>query len=145
VSVTVAGETAYAGLVSRFLAYALDAVIVSMLTGTGAVVLASIASVAGYESEQLARAVLSTYIIFLPSILAIYCAMFWQLAGRTPGMAVLGLRVVTVDGRPMGWFVTLVRALLLAYFPIGALWLLVNRRHQAVHDKIVRTTVVRRL
>jgi uncharacterized RDD family membrane protein YckC len=31
----------------------------------------------------------------------------------------------------------------LAYFPIGALWCLVDRRHQAIHDKLARTAVVR--
>jgi uncharacterized RDD family membrane protein YckC len=31
----------------------------------------------------------------------------------------------------------------LACFPIGALWLLVDRRRQALHDKIARTVVVR--
>ncbi|GID30852.1 RDD family protein [Paractinoplanes brasiliensis] len=133
----------YAGLVSRFLAYVLDALIVSVLAGAAAAVLGLVASVVGYEARELARAVVSTYVVFLPALLAIYCALFWLLAGRTPGMAVLGLRVVTTRGGPVRWLAALVRALVLAYFPIGALWLLVNRRHQGIHDKIARTAVVR--
>jgi uncharacterized RDD family membrane protein YckC len=31
----------------------------------------------------------------------------------------------------------------LAYFPIGAVWALVDGRHQAIHDKLARTVVVR--
>ncbi|MCY1136843.1 RDD family protein [Actinoplanes sp. Pm04-4] len=134
---------AYGGLVSRLLAYVVDALIVSMLIGVAAAALGLVASVVGYEARELARAVLSGYIVFLPSILALYCALFWLLAGRTPGMAVLGLRVVTTEGRPVRWLAALVRALLLAYFPVGALWLLVNRRHQGIHDLIARTSVVR--
>ncbi|MEV6300623.1 RDD family protein [Actinoplanes sp. NPDC051861] len=133
----------YAGLVSRAMAYFLDALIVALLTGASATALGLVASVVGAEARELARIVLSSYLIFLPSIMAIYCAVFWMLAGRTPGMAVLGLRVVAVTGRPVRWFASLVRALLVAYFPIGALWLLVDRRHQALHDKVARTAVVR--
>jgi uncharacterized RDD family membrane protein YckC len=143
VSAAPAERTAYAGLVSRFLAYVLDALIVSMVTGAAAVALGLVASVVGYSARELARTILSTYAVFLPTVLAVYCALFWLLAGRTPGMAVLGLRVVATDGRPVRWLASLVRAVVLAYFPIGAVWLLVNRRHQAVHDKIARTSVVR--
>jgi uncharacterized RDD family membrane protein YckC len=75
--------------------------------------------------------------------MTVYCAVFWLLAGRTPGMALLGLRVVRTDGRPVRWFGVLLRGVLLAYFPVGALWLVVDRRHQAVHDKVARTLVIR--
>ena len=36
----------------------------------------------------------SAYLLVLPAMFALYNALFWALAGRTPGMAVLGLRVV---------------------------------------------------
>jgi uncharacterized RDD family membrane protein YckC len=58
-------------------------------------------------------------------------------------MALLGVRVVRVDGRPVGRLAALVRAVVLAYFPIGALWFLVDSRHQGLHDKLARTAVVR--
>jgi uncharacterized RDD family membrane protein YckC len=31
----------------------------------------------------------------------------------------------------------------LGYLPVVALWMLVDRRHQGVHDKLARTVVVR--
>lgn len=125
------------------MAYAADAFFVALLTGGSATVFAMIASVVGAEARELGRIVVSSYLIFLPSVMVVYCALFWLLAGRTPGMAVLGLRVVRADGGPVRWFAALVRAVLLAYFPIGALWLIVDRRRQALHDKVARTTVVR--
>jgi len=133
----------YAGLVSRGLAYLIDAVAVALLAGAGVTVLGMVASVVGPEARDLARLVVSGYVLFLPALLAVYCALFWSLAGRTPGMAVVGVRVVRTDGRPVGWLGASIRGVLLAFFPIGALWLLIDRRRQAVHDKVVGTYVVR--
>jgi uncharacterized RDD family membrane protein YckC len=133
----------YAGPVSRMLAYLLDTLIVSVLFTGATVAIGMIASFIGAEAHRLALAAASAYLLVLPAMLAIYCALFWLLAGRTPGMAVLGLRVVAVRARPVSWLSVLVRALVLAYFPIGALWALVDRRRQAVHDKLARTTVIR--
>ncbi|KUL27995.1 RDD family protein [Actinoplanes awajinensis] len=135
--------TGYAGLVSRAMAYLLDALAVALLAGSGVAVLAVVAPVVGAGARDLADLVLSGYLVFLPGLLVVYCTLFWSLAGRTPGMAVLGVRVVRADGRPVRWPGALVRALLLAFFPIGALWLLADRRRQAVHDKIARTAVIR--
>jgi uncharacterized RDD family membrane protein YckC len=136
---------AYAGPVSRTLAYGLDAVTVAAVFTVAAVVLGMIASVVGTEARDLVRAAVSAYLVLLPATFAVYNALFWLLAGRTPGMALLGLRVISSAGRPISWPAALVRALVLAYFPLGALWTLVDRRHQAVHDKIARTVVVRAL
>jgi uncharacterized RDD family membrane protein YckC len=137
------GRAVYAGLVSRLVAYVLDTLIIVVFTSAGAAMLGLVASVAGIGTSELIHAVFTTYAVCLPLIFAVYCALFWLLAGRTPGMAALGLRVVTVKGRPVGWLAAVVRALMLAYFPIGALWLLVDRRHQSLQDKVARTTVVR--
>lgn len=140
---TTAARHDYAGLVSRTTAYVVDAVIVVFGISGAIAVMGVVAMVAGAAARDIAEAAASTYVFFLPAVLAIYCAVFWVLAGRTPGMALLGLRVERSDGRPVRWFAAFVRAVLLAVFPIGALWLLVDRRHQAVHDKVAGTVVVR--
>ncbi|MFC4068746.1 RDD family protein [Actinoplanes subglobosus] len=133
----------YAGLVSRSAAYVLDGLIVAVVAGVATLTFALVASVLGSEGRELARIVLSTYVVFLPTFMALYCAGFWILAGRTPGQLVFGLRVVNRDGRPPRLIAGLIRALLLAYLPVVALWLLFDRRHQGLHDKLARTTVVR--
>jgi uncharacterized RDD family membrane protein YckC len=137
------GRDSYAGPVSRSIAYVLDALIVSLLTIGALAVTMLFAAVTGPAARDLAHAFVSMYLVGLPSLLTLYMALFWSLVGRTPAMALLGLRVVGLDGRAVGWFSALVRAAVLAYFPIGALWLLLDRRHQAVHDKLARTAVVR--
>lgn len=138
---SVAGD--YAGPVSRTVAYALDALIVAALFIGGATVASMIASFIGPRAHDLARAAASAYLVVLPAMLALYGTVFWALAGRTPGMAVLGLRVVATHRKPLSWLSAFVRGVVLAYFPIGALWALIDRRHQAVHDKLARTVVVR--
>ncbi|MEV4641444.1 RDD family protein [Actinoplanes sp. NPDC049548] len=133
----------YAGPVSRAIAYALDTLIVASFFTGGAALAGFITSVMGAEIHDLTRAAASALLLMLPAMLAAYCALFWALAGRTPGMALLGLRVVAVRPQHLSWISAAVRAVVLAYFPIGAVWVLVDRRHQGVHDKLARTAVVR--
>ncbi|GAA3351776.1 RDD family protein [Amorphoplanes nipponensis] len=133
----------YAGPVSRAVAYLMDAFLVAALGTAAAAAAAVITAVMGARLHDATRVVVAGLLMLLPALLATYCAVFWALAGRTPGMAVLGLRVVATGRRRLSWPAALVRALVLAYFPIGAVWALVDRRHQAVHDKVARTAVVR--
>ena len=133
----------YAGLVSRTIAYLTDALLVAVTFTTGTVMVGLIATVAGIGVPDRGRALTWVYALLLPASFLIYNVLFWGLAGRTPGMALVGLRVVSTRGRPVSWPASLVRAVVLAYFPLGALWIFVDRRHQGVHDKLARTVVVR--
>ena len=134
----------YAGPVSRAVAYLLDVVVVALLFTGGAVVAGLIASVVATPRQQdLLHAAISAFTLVLPAVFAVYCAAFWSLAARTPGMAVLGLRVVPVRRRGAAWPFALLRGVVLAYFPIGALWALVDHRRQGLHDKLAGTAVVR--
>ena len=79
-------------------------------------------------------------------LLAIYSISMWLLVDKTLGQALLGLRVLRTDGRPLtlgpavrrvlGYYVSF-----LALF-IGFLWVLVDDRRQGWHDKIADTVVV---
>jgi uncharacterized RDD family membrane protein YckC len=133
----------YAGPVSRTVAYLMDAFVVAVLCTAVAAAAAMITSVMGARLHDATLAVASASVVLLPALLATYFATFWALAGRTPGMAVLGLRVVATRRLRLSWPAALLRALVLAYFPIGAAWALVDRRRQAVHDKVAGTAVVR--
>jgi uncharacterized RDD family membrane protein YckC len=136
---------AYAGFVSRTAAFVVDAVVVTAAT-TGVVGLAAaVALVVGARARAVVAAVMPTFVLTLPVLLALYGAAFCALAGRTPGMALLGLRVRTTAGRPVGWTAALARAVVLAYLPLAALWCLFDRRGQGLHDKVAGTTVVRGL
>jgi uncharacterized RDD family membrane protein YckC len=133
----------YAGVVSRTVAFFVDATVVIVATITAAAGAQLVVTVVGAEWRDLVHKALPALVAVVPLLFALYDFVFWVLAGRTPGMALLGLRLTSTAGRRAGWLSALVRALVLTIFPIGWLWCLVDRRHQAVHDKLARTLVVR--
>ena len=80
-------------------------------------------------------------------LLAAYGAVMWKLRGSTIGGIVFDLRVVRVDGRPMDWETSIIRALScflsLAVVGLGFFWIAFDDANQAWHDKIAGTVVVR--
>ena len=75
-----------------------------------------------------------------------FCTVRWA---RTPGKAVLGLRVLKVDGCRVGWGTALLRAfvawaagLLLWVGLLDCLWCLWDAERQCIHDKAASTIVV---
>jgi uncharacterized RDD family membrane protein YckC len=80
-------------------------------------------------------------------VLAIYGAVMWKLRGTTVGGIVFDLHVVRVDGRPLDWETAIVRALgcflSLCVVFLGFIWIAFDANHQAWHDKIAGTVVVR--
>src|SRR5258708_20497544 len=79
--------------------------------------------------------------------LAISGAVMWNLRGTTVAGIVFDLHVVRVDGRPLDWETAIVRALgcflSLAVVFLGFIWIAFDDNHQAWHDKIAGTVVVR--
>ena len=80
-------------------------------------------------------------------VLAVYGAVMWKLRGSTIGGTVLDLQVVRLDGRPVDWETAIIRALScflsLAVAGLGFFWIAFDDAHQAWHDKIAGTVVVR--
>jgi len=75
-----------------------------------------------------------------------YYAYFWTASGSTPGMTLLGVRVVGQDGSDVGTKRGLVRTLA---FPLsflllglGFLGILFGRDRRALHDSIAGTAVI---
>jgi uncharacterized RDD family membrane protein YckC len=74
--------------------------------------------------------------------------LFWSFLAATPGMLLLGCRVVRGDnGKHLSLAQSLARCaglwLGLACLGIGVLWSIWDRRHQGLHDKLVGSVVVR--
>ena len=71
--------------------------------------------------------------------------VLWR--GKTPGKRLMGIRVVRVDGKPLGWWASFERfggyAAGFATGLLGFLQIFWDRNRQAVHDKISETVVVR--
>jgi uncharacterized RDD family membrane protein YckC len=79
--------------------------------------------------------------------LATYGAIMWKLKGSTIGGIICGLRVVRLDGRPIDWATSVVRALgcflSLAVAGLGFFWIAFDDGKQSWHDKVAGTAVVR--
>ena len=136
----------YSGVVSRLAAFALDLVIGSFLfTLALAAVDFSISIVTGHpvhwsRSDSVVVAAISVVWLFL------YFAYCWATTGKTPGMVVLGLRVVRADGAHAEPWRAVVRTLILpisvALFFVSIPLILLQRAHQAPHDLVAGTAVV---
>jgi uncharacterized RDD family membrane protein YckC len=69
----------------------------------------------------------------------------WQ--GRTPGKRLLGIRIVRLNGKPIGWWAAFERfggyAAGVATGLLGFAQIFWDKNRQAIHDKISETAVVR--
>ena len=76
----------------------------------------------------------------------LYYVFFWSLTGQTLGQRVMGLRVVRLNSRRLGFRLSLVRwigyQLCIFTLGIGFLWVLIDDRRMGWHDKLARTCVV---
>jgi uncharacterized RDD family membrane protein YckC len=134
-----------AGVVSRALAFTVDALLLVGALGVALVLVGTVGAVLGWEPLTLVRGLAAGFAAALPSLWVALNAVLWAVVGRTPGKALFGLRVVRADGTP----VRLGRATLrsLGYFfsailLVGFLWILADPRRQAWHDKLAGTLVV---
>jgi uncharacterized RDD family membrane protein YckC len=82
------------------------------------------------------------FIIVYASVAALYLTVAWAGTGRTRGGSLLGIRVVSARGEPLGWLRAAVRAVMYVVFPLGLLWSVVSVRRRSVQDVLVRSVVV---
>jgi uncharacterized RDD family membrane protein YckC len=84
-------------------------------------------------------------LVLVVSFLILYNIGFWMLAGQTPGKRLMGLRIVRTDGERITIGAAIRRWVgywLSAILFLGYLWVLVDDRRQALHDKLAGTLVV---
>jgi uncharacterized RDD family membrane protein YckC len=140
----VAAPPAYAGIATRALALAIDVLLAQVIVFTSGAVLALVGSlVSDVRFGTLARALAA---VAWTLVVATYFIVFWTTAGRTPGMRLLGLRVLASGGGHPGTGRAVVRVvgLGLAIIPLftGFLPVLVDGRRRALQDFLAGTVVV---
>ena len=136
----------YAGAASRFLAYAVDVIVSWSLYTLGvAGVTFVIKIVTGRSVTWHPDNSIIVAAIFAVWELA-YFGYCWAAGGKTPGMSLLGVRVVRADGAEIDPWRGVVRALA---FPLsiilcglGFAGILVQREHRALHDLLAGTAVI---
>lgn len=140
-----------AGPVRRGLAHLLDLLICySALAVLGAIVLlaASAGGVLGADPESLAHAGAGVLLVALFFVQWVYFVVAESVWGRSPGKAALGVRVVTAEGRPIGFAHAALRNLLRAAdslpvgYALGVAFMAGTRRFQRLGDLVAGTLVV---
>jgi len=134
----------FAGVVTRIVGLLVDAAAVNLLfvgaVGSVALVTALLHVDLGVDTAAIGIGAISTALVLA------YFAGSWSLAGCTPGMRLLGTRVVGPGGGPPSLGRALWRAvwLLIAVAPLllGFLPALFGKRRRAMHDLVAGTTVV---
>jgi len=136
----------YSGSVSRIAAFVLDIVLASFLFTVAVAAVNFVASiVAGHSvhwsrSDSIVVSALSVVWLFL------YFAYSWASTGKTPGMVILGIRVVRADGAHAEEWRAVVRTLVLpisvVLFFVTLPLILLQREHRALHDLAAGTVVV---
>jgi len=75
-----------------------------------------------------------------------FYAWFWIHGGQTLGMRAWRLRVQRLDGKPITLWQALLRFLSaipsLGVFGLGYLWILVDKKRMALHDRISESVIV---
>lgn len=135
----------YAGFASRFTAFAVD---VGVSVGVFMLALAAISFAARVlTGTDIAWNKGDIWVIIAYAVWAFYYfAHSWAASGRTPGMAMFGVRVVTDDGTDASGRRAVVRTLALPlsflFLGLGFTGILLGDRRRALHDVIAGTAVV---
>ena len=148
----------YAGFTSRLLAMIIDTVIL-VLAYVGltwfisvSVKILPIGRVFGFSLSALLGQEGSGQLVSTGTVIAVftlstivYYVFFWTITGQTLGMILMGLRVVTIEGRRLTAWRAIIRFIgyIIAALPffLGFAWILVDNRRQGWHDKIAGTYV----
>jgi uncharacterized RDD family membrane protein YckC len=134
----------YAGAASRTAAYLIDA---GLIVGLYTVTVSAARFIADvvFGKQLLSDGSLVWVIAFVvwSFFYWFYC---WGAAGKTPGAALLGIRVVRRDGGHLGFRRAFVRTVVFPFsflfFGLGLVGVVIGREHRALHDVAAGSTVV---
>jgi uncharacterized RDD family membrane protein YckC len=134
----------YAGLVTRAIAGAIDALLIDLAGLFVAAVVALVLSI--FPITHNTKTVLAVIGGALFVVWAIaYFVTFWTTTGQTPGDRVMRIRVVRVDGGTLDAWRAALRlgvAVLGLVFLLGYVPILLNHRRRALHDWMAGTVVI---
>jgi uncharacterized RDD family membrane protein YckC len=137
---------AYAGLVTRTIAYVLDAAainLVALVVAAAAALALSIFHVPDAIQDAVTATLAVVYVLWAIG----YFVAFWSTTGQTPGSRVMRIRVIDSRGAPglkPRRALVRVAGLVLATIPLfaGFLIMLWDSRRRCLQDRLARTVVV---
>jgi uncharacterized RDD family membrane protein YckC len=136
----------YEGLVTRGIAFSIDAALINLVALVVGVAVGQALTVLSISDTAETAAFAAGGLAYVIWTIA-YFVTFWSTTGQTPGSRLLQIRVCrAADGgmvRPLRALIRLA-GLVLAALPLGAgfLPILVDNRRRGLHDMLARTVVV---
>jgi len=131
-----------AGIVSRLLANAIDFGVVWIIYFAILIAVAAVRFLVERHGFRIEAPNPLVTVVGQWLVVVLYLGSGWSTTGRTVGKTVLGLRVLTADGKPLAPPRAFARALLCASFYPGLLWIIVSPKNAALHDVAFRTQVI---
>jgi uncharacterized RDD family membrane protein YckC len=134
----------YAGLVTRAIAAAIDALLIDLAALFVAAVVALVLSIFPITDDTKTLLAVVGGGVFAIWVVA-YFVTFWTTTGQTPGDRVMQIRVVREDGTTLGpWraALRLTGAVVGLVFLLGYVPILLNDRRRALHDWMAGTVVI---
>ncbi|BBY95628.1 hypothetical protein MGALJ_52970 [Mycobacterium gallinarum] len=131
-----------AGIITRGLAAVIDLFVVLLIMGAlygGLVLVRLVYSPTAFSLPSL-NAVFSTVVTFVIAVL--YLTGCWTVSGSTAGAATMGLRVVGRRSQRVRLLVGLLRSICCVLFPVGLLWVVLDRQRRSLQDIVFRTRVI---
>jgi len=132
----------YAGLATRTVAFVVDLVVAGVAFLAAAALAALALTLIGRPDAWVCAALLGTLWVLAAGVYFVVC---WSTVGQTPGLRVVGRRVVRGE-RPPGVGRAVVRFLVLVLgllpFLVSAVLVLFDGRRRALHDLVAGTVVV---
>jgi uncharacterized RDD family membrane protein YckC len=131
-----------AGIVSRGLAALVDMLVVVVTMGLLYLGLALTTLLVNPTSFRFPapNLIFSTAVTVAVSVL--YLTGCWTLSGRTVGAVLMGIRVVGRSAEQLRLTVAIVRAVACVLFPIGLLWVALDRQRRSIQDIALGSRVV---
>ena len=140
-----APDTPYIGLITRVIAFAIDAAIIDGVALVVGVVVTLVTSVLPPSKERDKILVAIGGVVFALWAIGYFIA-FWTTTGQTPGNRVMQIRVMREDSsrlRPRHAIIRLFGIVISAPLMIGFLPILVTDRRRGLQDWLAGTVVIR--
>jgi len=131
-----------AGVVTRTLAAAVDAIVVWLIVAGGYLGWAIFKVIIDPRQFSWPDAAWWISMAAAMFVATLYLTVSWASTGRTVGGALFGTRVISSRHRMLRWVTSLIRAGMCVVFPIGLAWSLVDRRRRSIQDILIRSAVI---
>jgi uncharacterized RDD family membrane protein YckC len=135
----------YAGAVTRFSAYVVDQ---ALMAGVFAATVAIVTFAVSLVTRDQVSVKVPTWLLVTSWAIwwVVYFSYPWAVSGRTPGMSLLGIRVVQRDGSRLRPRQAFVRAVTLPIsfliLGLGFVGIIFGRERRALHDRFAHSAVV---